>query len=77
MKEAVSSQPHRVERLPAAQSMEVAAALAAYVLLMGFNLSRMIFWQLTRLTGSPRAKERARHFTQVVAHARECWAEKG
>ena len=55
----------------------VAAALAAYVLLMGFNLSRMIFWQLTRLTDSPRAKERARHFTQVVAHARECWAEKG
>jgi len=58
------------------------SALAAYLVLAVFNLSRALYWSLVALCGAKdharhrartRARERARHFRGVVAAIAQCW----
>jgi hypothetical protein len=42
------------------------AAVTAWAILFGFNLSRAAFWSLRSATRSAGASDRARHFRNVV-----------
>lgn len=50
----------------------LAAEVAAYAILMGFNLSRAALWSIFACV-SRRGKERSGHFLKVVASWRVCW----
>lgn len=51
-----------------------AAALACFLLLAGFNLSRAAFWSLASLVRpGTEVRDRARHFRAVLRHSAETW----
>lgn len=49
------------------------AAATAWLLLWGFNTSRLVFWTLASPLGGRRARERCAHFAGVVRHYGEAW----
>lgn len=48
------------------------SAVAAYLILMAFNFSRALLWNLTALV-NPSHRKRANHFINVVRSYWECW----
>ncbi len=50
--------------------------IACYLLLGFFNLSRALAWTLLSPLGGARARERGRHFRNVVAHFGKAWPRK-
>lgn len=53
----------------------IAGAAACWALLMGFNLSRAVFWSAARLVRYKGAAERAQHFRSVVGATLTLWPE--
>ncbi|WP_311029156.1 glycosyltransferase family 2 protein [Mesorhizobium koreense] len=52
-----------------------AAGAVAWLLLLGFNTSRALFWTIVALlTGNCISKERRNHFWQVVRHHGQAWS---
>ena len=53
-------------------------ALAVWLLLLGFNASRFVYWRLRALwRDAGTAHERARHFGLVVRHFARAWPVEG
>ncbi len=50
-----------------------AAAVCAWVILAGFNISRALIWSLLAPLGGARARERARHFVCVAVRTAATW----
>jgi len=53
------------------------AAAAAWLVLLGFNASRMVFWAAASLLGGDRSKRRFHHFSVVVRNFLETWPAAG
>jgi hypothetical protein len=54
------------------------AAAAAWLILLGFNASRMAFWAVASLLGSAHSRSRFHHFRVVVRNFGETWpTERG
>ena len=51
----------------------MAAGLACYALLFGFNASRAVLWAAMAMGGRPGARDRARHFARVVVEFAQAW----
>ncbi len=46
---------------------------ACWTLLVGFNLSRAVFWSLTSIAGGAKARERGQHFRRVFGASAQTW----
>ncbi|THD82305.1 glycosyltransferase family 2 protein [Aliigemmobacter aestuarii] len=55
----------------------LAAGLACYGLLLGFNASRAVLWAGLALARRPGARDRAQHFANVVADYPRAWPQEG
>lgn len=55
----------------------LAAGLACYGLLLGFNASRAVLWAALALARRPGARGRARHFARVLADYPRAWPQGG
>lgn len=51
----------------------LAAGLACYALLWGFNASRAVAWGLASLAGGQARRDRARHFARVLGDFGKAW----